>query len=42
MWEGCLEGVRRLSGGCEKAIWTVWGGYMEGVGRLSGGSGKAV
>ncbi len=40
-WGGCVEVVRRLSGGmgmlsggCREAIWMVWEGYLEGVGRL--------
>ncbi len=29
VWEGCLDGVVRLSGGCGE-------GCLEGLGRLSG------
>ncbi len=40
--EGCLEGVGRLSGGCEAAIWRVWDGWLEAVRSLSGGCGEDV
>ncbi len=40
MWS--LEGVGRLSGGCEEAVWIVWGGCVEGLGRLSGWCGEFV
>ncbi len=36
---GCLEGVRRLSGGCRKAVWRVSEGCLVGVERMSGGGG---
>ncbi len=38
----CLDGVRRRSGGYDKAVRMVWGSCLEGVGRLSGGHGKTV
>ncbi len=36
-WEGCLEGLVRLSRGGIEAGLRVWGGCMEGRGRLSEG-----
>ncbi len=41
VWQGYLEGVARLSGGCEQAFRGV-GRMSGGVGRLSGWCGKAV
>ncbi len=47
IWGGCLrvlgghlEGLGRLSGGCEEAVWSVLGGCLEGIGRLSGCCGR--
>ncbi len=48
MWGDCLEGVGRLFGGCQDALWMLWRGCLEGmgcclvgVGKLSGGCGEA-
>ncbi len=47
VWEGCLDGVGRLSRGCGEAelrcgetVWRVWEGCMEGVARMSGVCGE--
>ncbi len=35
MWEGCMDGVGRLSGECGEAVIRVRGVYLMGVVRLS-------
>ncbi len=48
LWEGFLEGVERLPGGCEGcgdyvgAVWRVWKGSLDVLGSMSGGCEEAV
>ncbi len=42
VWEGCLNSVGRLTGGCWKVIWRAWEDCLEDVGMLSGRCGKVA
>ncbi len=42
MYEGCVEGVGRLSAGCGGTAWRVWEACLEGVRGFPRVSGEDV